>query len=50
LSHPATTSHRGQPAEMLSRLGIHAGLIRLSIGIEDVDDLIDEFLSAIAAC
>jgi cystathionine beta-lyase/cystathionine gamma-synthase len=50
LSHPATTSHRGQPAEMLSRLGIHAGLIRLSVGIEDADDLIDEFLGAIAAC
>jgi cystathionine beta-lyase/cystathionine gamma-synthase len=41
LSHPATTSHRGQPAELLEQLGITPGLIRLSIGLEDPDDLWD---------
>ena len=49
LSHPATTSHRAQPADMLERLGIHPGLIRLSLGIEDPDDLIRAMLSALDA-
>ena len=39
LSHPSTTSHRGQDPERLARLGITPGLIRLSIGLEDPDDL-----------
>jgi cystathionine beta-lyase/cystathionine gamma-synthase len=47
LSHPATTSHRGQPAEALDRLGIHPGLIRLSIGIEALDDLSRAIVEAI---
>lgn len=39
LSHPATTSHRGQPEDRLARLGITPGLIRFSIGLEHPDDL-----------
>jgi cystathionine beta-lyase/cystathionine gamma-synthase len=39
LSHPATTSHRGQSAELWRRQGITPGLIRLSIGLECPDDL-----------
>jgi cystathionine beta-lyase/cystathionine gamma-synthase len=39
LSHPATTSHRGQSAEQWARVGITPGLIRLSIGLEAVEDL-----------
>lgn len=42
LSHPATTSHRGQTAEQWTRQGITPGLVRLSIGLEDPDDLWDE--------
>ena len=42
LSHPATTSHRGQPAEAWARQGITPGLIRLSFGLEDPDDLWDD--------
>jgi cystathionine beta-lyase/cystathionine gamma-synthase len=37
--HPASTSHRQLDAEGLARAGISEGLIRLSAGIEDVDDL-----------
>ncbi|MFL1379813.1 trans-sulfuration enzyme family protein [Nocardiopsis protaetiae] len=37
--HPATTSHRELDAEGLARAGISAGLIRVSAGIEDVEDL-----------
>jgi cystathionine beta-lyase/cystathionine gamma-synthase len=39
LSHPATTSHRGQTTEQWASQGITDGLVRLSIGLEDVDDL-----------
>jgi cystathionine beta-lyase/cystathionine gamma-synthase len=39
LSHPATTSHRGLDDAQRSRQGITPGMIRLSIGLEDVDDL-----------
>lgn len=42
LSHPATTSHRGQSAEQWARQGITPGLVRLSIGLEDPADLFDE--------
>jgi cystathionine beta-lyase/cystathionine gamma-synthase len=42
LSHPATTSHRGQSADLWARQGITPGLIRLSVGLEDPDDLWDE--------
>jgi cystathionine beta-lyase/cystathionine gamma-synthase len=47
LSHPATTSHRGQSAEQWTRQGITPGLIRLSIGLEDPDDLWDEIRQAL---
>jgi cystathionine beta-lyase/cystathionine gamma-synthase len=39
LSHPCTTSHRGQDPQLLGRLGITPGLIRLSVGVEDVEDI-----------
>jgi O-acetylhomoserine (thiol)-lyase len=38
--HPATTTHVSFPQELRDRLGISPGLVRLSIGIEDVNDLI----------
>ena len=39
LSHPTTTSHRSQTPEQWALQGITTGLIRLSVGIEAVDDL-----------
>ncbi len=39
LSHPTTTSHRFQSPEQWAAQGITPGLIRLSVGIEDVGDL-----------
>ncbi|MFO0891940.1 MAG: aminotransferase class I/II-fold pyridoxal phosphate-dependent enzyme [Isosphaeraceae bacterium] len=50
LSHPCSTSHRGQDPATLGRLGITPGLIRLSVGIEDVEDLwgdLDQALQAV---
>jgi O-acetylhomoserine (thiol)-lyase len=40
--HPATTTHISFSDELRERLGITPGLIRLSIGIEDVTDLITD--------
>ena len=47
LSHPATTSHRNQTAEQWARQGITPGLVRLSIGLEDVDDLWEDLRGAL---
>jgi cystathionine beta-lyase/cystathionine gamma-synthase len=40
ISHPATMTHASVPAEQRARLGITDGLVRISVGIEDLDDLI----------
>ena len=40
ISHPATMTHASVPAEDRLRLGISDGLVRISVGIEDVDDII----------
>ncbi len=47
LSHPTSTSHRGQSDEQLARQGISAGMVRISVGIEDADDLWREFRQAL---
>jgi cystathionine beta-lyase/cystathionine gamma-synthase len=47
LSHPATTSHRGQDAGQWARQGITPGLVRLSIGLEDPDDLWEDLEQAL---
>jgi len=49
LSHPCSTSHRGQDPEMLQRLGITPGLIRLSVGLEDPEDLWSDLSQALEA-
>jgi cystathionine beta-lyase/cystathionine gamma-synthase len=43
LTRPAATSHSGMSPEDRKRLGITDGLIRVSIGIEATDDLIEDF-------
>jgi cystathionine beta-lyase/cystathionine gamma-synthase len=47
LSHPTSTSHRGQTPELWVRQGITAGLVRLSIGLEDPLDLWDDLHQAL---
>jgi cystathionine beta-lyase/cystathionine gamma-synthase len=49
LSHPASTSHRGQDETQLARQAITAGMVRLSVGIEDVDDLWRDFCQGLYA-
>ncbi|MFM7443581.1 MAG: trans-sulfuration enzyme family protein, partial [Tabrizicola sp.] len=46
-THPATTTHQRLPQEQKDALGITPGLIRLSVGLEDVDDLIEDLGQAL---
>jgi len=47
--HPATTVHSGVPAATRERLGISDATIRISIGIEHVDDIIADLTQSLAA-
>jgi O-acetylhomoserine (thiol)-lyase len=47
--HPATTTHFRVPDDELAAAGITQGTIRLSIGLEDPDDLIDDLARALKA-
>ena len=46
--HPATTVHSGVPAETRERLGISDATIRISVGIEHVDDIIADLTQSLA--
>jgi cystathionine gamma-lyase len=48
IGHPATMTHASIPAEIRQARGIDDGLVRLSVGIEDVDDLQDDLRQALA--
>jgi cystathionine beta-lyase/cystathionine gamma-synthase len=47
ISHPATMTHASVPAEEREALGITDGLVRISVGIEDVDDLLADLADAL---
>ncbi|RDC61527.1 trans-sulfuration enzyme family protein [Adhaeribacter pallidiroseus] len=49
ISHPLRTSHRSFSPEKQEKLGITLGLIRLSVGVEEAEDLIQELDTALAA-
>ncbi len=49
LCHPATMTHGSIPAETRRELGITDGLLRLSVGIEDVEDLVADLDNALRA-
>ena len=46
-THPATTTHMRIGAEERGRLGITDGVIRLSVGLEDVEDLVEDLVQAL---
>jgi len=48
ITHPATTTHKNLTDEARAELGISPGTVRLSAGIEDTDDLIEDFARALA--
>ncbi len=47
VSYPLTTSHRSLTDEQRTKVGINEYVVRLSIGIEDADDIIEQFREAI---
>ncbi|WP_136799650.1 cystathionine gamma-synthase family protein [Desulfosediminicola ganghwensis] len=46
--HPASTTHSGVPVDIREKVGISEGMIRLSVGLEDPDDLIEDLRQAFA--
>lgn len=49
ISHPATMTHASMPPEVRKRIGITDGLVRLSVGIEDAEDLVADLNHALEA-
>jgi len=47
ISHPATMTHASVPADKRESLGITDGLVRVSVGIEDVEDIIEDLDQAL---
>ena len=47
ISHPATMTHASVPADRRAALGITDGLVRISAGIEDLDDLKEDLTQAL---
>ncbi|ULJ71088.1 O-succinylhomoserine sulfhydrylase [Rhizobium gallicum] len=48
ITHPATTTHKNLSDDARAELGISPGTVRLSLGIEDADDLIEDFAQALS--
>ena len=47
ITHPATTTHQRLKPEQREALGITAGLLRLSVGLEDAEDLVEDLAQAL---
>jgi cystathionine beta-lyase/cystathionine gamma-synthase len=48
ISHPATMTHASVPFEKREKLGITDGLVRVSVGIEDIEDIISDLDQALS--
>jgi cystathionine beta-lyase/cystathionine gamma-synthase len=49
ISHPATMTHAALGQEGRRQIGLTDGMVRLSVGIEDVEDIIEDLDQALAA-
>jgi cystathionine beta-lyase/cystathionine gamma-synthase len=49
ISHPATMTHASVPPDRRAAIGITDGLVRISAGIEDIDDLKEDLTQALDA-
>ena len=47
ITHPETTTHQRLKPEQRAALGIGPGLLRLSVGLEDAEDLIEDLAQAL---
>ena len=50
ICHPASTTHSHVPAEIRQQIGITDGLVRISVGLEDVEDIIADLEQALGSC
>jgi O-succinylhomoserine sulfhydrylase len=48
ITHPATTTHKNLTDEARAELGIGGGTVRFSAGIEDSEDLLEDFARALS--
>ena len=49
VTHPTTTTHQRMSADERAQLGIHENLVRLSVGLEDIDDIKEDIAQALTA-
>ena len=49
IEHPASMTHRNVPRDELEQMGISEGLVRLSVGIENVEDIIRDLDGALSS-
>jgi cystathionine beta-lyase/cystathionine gamma-synthase len=49
ISHPATMTHAALGAEGRAKIGLTDGMVRISVGIEEVDDIVADLEQALAA-
>jgi O-succinylhomoserine sulfhydrylase len=49
MTHPCSTTHAGLSAEVSAEMGVEEGMLRLSVGLEDPLDVIDDFNRALTA-
>ena len=47
VSHPASTTHFGVPRELRLQSGITDGLIRMSVGVENIEDILNDIENAL---
>jgi cystathionine beta-lyase/cystathionine gamma-synthase len=48
MTHPASTTHRNIGAEARAAMGITDGMLRLSVGLEEPDDLLADLAQALS--
>jgi O-succinylhomoserine sulfhydrylase len=49
MCHPASSTHAGLTAETRAEMGVTEGLLRINVGLEDIDDLTEDLAQALAA-
>ena len=48
MCHPASTTHAGLAADLQESIGVTTGLLRVSVGLEHLDDLVLDLRTALA--
>jgi len=46
--HPATSTHVGMPADLLARIGVNDSLIRVSVGLEHHEDILNDLVKTLS--